>query len=1064
MSVLHPPGTTPEEPGRDTGGAVDAIGQSAPINGATVAAPGISGPTRSAAPNIRLRLLEAELRAERRHATTTEERLKQVQASLQHALEQIEERRVTVVELQTVLQATEPRLIALERMLAERDQQLAAQLLERQPAGATDPVATIETRTDAAVALAPLREQLRARDAACQALEHALATTRAAHAAELERLRAEQFALAARLAAAKAGGLSDTEQRLHTTELTLEHTLRELAEARVAPVELRAALAVAEQRATTLQAQLTAAKRTAEMARAARASIDRPSDTAGHGHAAGATNGANRTVAADPTVQSIQAQLEEQQIICIELQTVLEATERRLASVQATLAERERELITLRVAASTADAAPAGDSAQPPQPQVAELETQLRSLGTTLAQTLGELEEQRAAAAGLEAMQGFGEQRLATLEETLRRRDQEIATLKANSQSERARAQAELVAAAARLDRLARDSEAVLDQLSDELPAARAHNTRLEDQMAALSAALTGAEAREAAGARDLTEWSARHAALQAQLGAAETRHRHLAHDFVTVRDQQAQSVAENRHLAAEVARVRQESVDLAGRLLSARNEGAAEAQRARDLEADVGAMHATVADLRQRLAERDTDTRAVRQEADAAAVTLRDLREQRVALERELQTATATTHQLEHTLIGAESEREALRAQVATLESASVAFQDERQQLRRSAAVLREELTGLQRAHDGLQAQLADLERASAEAAERHAADLHRERATTQQQEGLLREASSEREALSQQVAIVRAAHAATAAELDSQRGEQAQLAARLRELEAPAAAPHPPPSVSPTPAPQAAVVVEIDAATPGVTGPLTIVHIEDQPSGRDAVRAAANRQPGTRYVCPQFPPAGAIRGATLLAVNLLCRHLDPLAVIADAKKWGVPEPRAFTYCSDGTRNMVLGLIEYFPFPFDPEACAARLFERPEGARRLLAVSNHIELMTVLRGILSNGRCSTTVALDGRQALDLVKPVNPDTILIDLALPRGEALDVVNRLSTDPATGGIPVAFLWTQKLGSGIFRQYASRVLQDWHGDSTAVGPALVKLLGAPQPAREVLLRQAG
>jgi CheY-like chemotaxis protein len=279
--------------------------------------------------------------------------------------------------------------------------------------------------------------------------------------------------------------------------------------------------------------------------------------------------------------------------------------------------------------------------------------------------------------------------------------------------------------------------------------------------------------------------------------------------------------------------------------------------------------------------------------------------------------------------------------------------------------------------------------------------------------------------------------------------------------------AAPSPPPSGPPQPDAPPAMAGEcgereglVIAAT---AGPLTVVNIDDQPSGRDAVRAAVNRQPGTHYVCPQFPPAGTIRSATLLAVNLLCRHLDPLAVIADARKWGVPEARAFTYCCDGNRTIVLGLIEYFPFPFDPDACAARLFARPEGTRRILTVSNHIELMTRLRKVFGDRRCATTVALDGRQALDLVKPVNPALILIDLALPRGEGLELLNRLHAEAATAAIPVALLWTQKLASGIFRQYAGRILQDWRGDGTGVTPALAKLL-VPQPGLDTPAEESG
>ena len=622
--------------------------------------------TDTAPPAIRVRLLEAELRAERRHAATTEERLRHAQASLQHALEQIEQHRITVAELQTVVQATAPRLITLEQALAERDRQVAADRHELQGDDGVAPTARadapLEARSNDGGALATLRAQLRERDAACQALERELAATRTAHAAELERVCTEQVA--------HPSGTSDTDQRLHTAELTLEHTLRELEEARLAPIELRAALAAAEHRATTLAAQLSARDRTVAARRATRERSGSPPAQAGDGHAPAAATAADRVGTLETTIQTLHAQLEERRITCIELQTVLDATERQLAAVEAALAERERE---------------------------------------------------------------FSE---------------------------------------------------------------------------------------------------------------------------------------------------------------------------------------------------------------------------------------------------------------------------------------------------------------------------------TMERQAVLLRQATGERDELTRQLAGLGAAHAQASGELESLRGEHARLATRLRNDAAP---PPAPPSPPPAPEPPRVASPQLTETAAPPAGPLTIVHIDDQPTGRDAVRAAVHRHAGTRYVCPQYPPAAAVRSATLFAINLLSRHLDPLAVVAEADKWGGQEPRAFTYCSDGTRAAVLGLIEYFPFPFDPDACAARLLERPHGAHRVLTVSNQIELMTRLRNLLSSGRCSTTVALDGRQALDLVKPVNPEIVLIDLALPRGEGWDLIARLHKDPTTAAIPIACLWTQKLGSGLFRQYATRLMQDWHGAGTNVGAALLDLLHTGQPGAE-------
>ena len=161
-------------------------------------------------------------------------------------------------------------------------------------------------------------------------------------------------------------------------------------------------------------------------------------------------------------------------------------------------------------------------------------------------------------------------------------------------------------------------------------------------------------------------------------------------------------------------------------------------------------------------------------------------------------------------------------------------------------------------------------------------------------------------------------------------------------------------------------------------------VIHVEDHGALRDAIRAQVERCSGLQYAAlgecgtevPGIDP--------LLAVNLLAKDCDPLEAICDAR-WGLHEPRAFTYLAAGNRGVIAGVTDIIAHPFSPDDCATRLLERPGGTQRLLMVSDKIEVMNEIRAVLNRVRCSTSVALDGRQAYDLVSMVKPDAILIDL-------------------------------------------------------------------------------
>jgi CheY-like chemotaxis protein len=59
-----------------------------------------------------------------------------------------------------------------------------------------------------------------------------------------------------------------------------------------------------------------------------------------------------------------------------------------------------------------------------------------------------------------------------------------------------------------------------------------------------------------------------------------------------------------------------------------------------------------------------------------------------------------------------------------------------------------------------------------------------------------------------------------------------------------------------------------------------------------------------------------------------------------------------------------------------------------------------------------------TARAEDGEQALDLVRTLMPDMVLLDIRLPKMDGLEVARRLKADPQTWGIPLVAITSTPL----------------------------------------------
>jgi CheY-like chemotaxis protein len=75
-----------------------------------------------------------------------------------------------------------------------------------------------------------------------------------------------------------------------------------------------------------------------------------------------------------------------------------------------------------------------------------------------------------------------------------------------------------------------------------------------------------------------------------------------------------------------------------------------------------------------------------------------------------------------------------------------------------------------------------------------------------------------------------------------------------------------------------------------------------------------------------------------------------------------------------------------------------------------ILVVEDHAGARDVTQLLLESLGARVAVAVDGRDALDLLPHVRPDLVLTDLAMPRIGGRELLDRLRADPAHRSLPV------------------------------------------------------
>ena len=92
---------------------------------------------------------------------------------------------------------------------------------------------------------------------------------------------------------------------------------------------------------------------------------------------------------------------------------------------------------------------------------------------------------------------------------------------------------------------------------------------------------------------------------------------------------------------------------------------------------------------------------------------------------------------------------------------------------------------------------------------------------------------------------------------------------------------------------------------------------------------------------------------------------------------------------------------------------------------KKLLIVEDDEALRKILQLLLENSY-DTTVAMNGKQGLEMATSQRPDLILMDIMMPEMDGLEVLRRLKEDPKMARIPVILLTAKGGDENIYGGY--------------------------------------
>jgi DNA-binding response OmpR family regulator len=119
----------------------------------------------------------------------------------------------------------------------------------------------------------------------------------------------------------------------------------------------------------------------------------------------------------------------------------------------------------------------------------------------------------------------------------------------------------------------------------------------------------------------------------------------------------------------------------------------------------------------------------------------------------------------------------------------------------------------------------------------------------------------------------------------------------------------------------------------------------------------------------------------------------------------------------NDSLKALSLGAAECLLKPVDRDRIVGTVRKLLDGARgtapRVLVVDDEPDTVDFIRQTLVAEGFETSVARNGREALESIARERPDLVLLDIMMPELSGFEVLEAMARDPSMAGLPVVVL---------------------------------------------------
>lgn len=84
---------------------------------------------------------------------------------------------------------------------------------------------------------------------------------------------------------------------------------------------------------------------------------------------------------------------------------------------------------------------------------------------------------------------------------------------------------------------------------------------------------------------------------------------------------------------------------------------------------------------------------------------------------------------------------------------------------------------------------------------------------------------------------------------------------------------------------------------------------------------------------------------------------------------------------------------------------------------KKILAVDDEPSIAELVHAVLTEAGFSVTTASSGEEALEKLKTLKPDLVLLDMMMPGMSGRETCEKIRSNPRTAGVKVAFLTVAK-----------------------------------------------